>query len=237
MANDYGARGSRRHQWIVFLVAAAGMALIGVSCGGSGGSGGDGDVGIVANVMIEPGTTLLPDVGVSRQLRATAYDANGDPVDVEIAWRSSDTAKVTVDAAGVITSQDTVGSARLTATADGVDSRPARAFLVVPAVNAVFVDDDQIGDLAAVDPDADYALGFQYQATVDGLDQAPTLGDLLIGTGDQPVGGRAIDIVEQGDGVYLVTLELVGLDEMFAELVIDETFDFTSADVESGSSG
>ncbi|MBW1758512.1 MAG: Ig-like domain-containing protein [Deltaproteobacteria bacterium] len=118
MASNYGARLSRPHRLVVFLVAATGMALFSASCGGSGGSGGSGgdggngggDDGIVASVVIEPGTTVLPEVGASRQLRATAYDANGDPVDVEITWSSSDIAKVTVDAAGVITSQDTIGS-------------------------------------------------------------------------------------------------------------------------------
>jgi hypothetical protein len=82
MANQYGARLSHQHRLTVFLVVPTGMALICASCGSSGGSAGSGggaggggaggsggrggDDPTVASVVIEPGTTLLSEVGASR---------------------------------------------------------------------------------------------------------------------------------------------------------------------------
>ena len=208
------------------------LSLLQAACGGGREANGEPPASIV-EVVIEPGATILTGRGDQRQLSAIAYDANGNPITADITWRVDDVSKVSIDATGRITAEDSVGSTRVTATANGIDSEPILVLLAMPAINALLVEDDQVrGSLAAVNPDAPYQLGYRYQLTVTGMNPLPETGDILIGAGDLPIGGRVVDVVPQPDGSQRVVLELVSLDELFTELVIDETIDLSDVEYE-----
>lgn len=56
----------------------------------------------VAYLEIVSPATLTLDVGATLQFAARALDGNGEPVDVEITWRTPDTT-ISVDATGLVT--------------------------------------------------------------------------------------------------------------------------------------
>lgn len=73
-----------------------------------------------SSVTIEGATGILA-VGTSRQLTATAFDANNNPVPSAITWTSSNPTAVQVNSAGVLIAQGP-GSAVITASAGGASS-------------------------------------------------------------------------------------------------------------------
>jgi WD40-like Beta Propeller Repeat len=168
-------------------------------------------------VEISPGTALLTDLGETRKLTAQAFDASGGTVAGSPTWTSSSPESVTVGADGTITAV-AFGSAQVVAEVGGVKSVPAMVIVATPAAGATLVTDEQVKELAAVDEDS-------YEATFEGL--TPVIGDLLVGTGEEPIAGK----VRLVDGAK-VTIDLVPLPELFPSLSIEETIDLSSAPVQ-----
>lgn len=182
----------------------------------------------VAYVVIEPAAALFTHVDDTRSFSATAYDVHGRPLDVEIAWQVADPAVLQLDTTGVATARAPLGSTQVVASAEGVDSAPALAWLATPVAGAVLVDDAQIvGSLDPIDPVDDYDIGWRYRAVLSGL-PLPTVGTVLIGSGEAPLAGRVVSAAAAGDHVEVV-LELVALDELFDAFEIDETIDLRRA--------
>ena len=88
---------------------------------------------VASTVTVSPGTETLTTVGATTQFSAEAVDANGNPIQgVRLLWQSSDQAVATVDTAGLATARG-VGSATITAAAQGL---PGHALLTVEQVLA-----------------------------------------------------------------------------------------------------
>ena len=103
--------------------------------------------------------------------------------------------------------------------------------IATPAAGAVLVDDSQVVDQpAAVDDRAPYGLGYRYTVVLAGV-TPPQVGEIVMSTGEKPVGGRVLDVSTVGSRVTL-TLEVVPLDSMFEELVVRESFDLSRAPIE-----
>jgi hypothetical protein len=182
----------------------------------------------VAYVVIEPAAALFTHVGDARSFSATAFDAQGRPLDVEIDWQVADPSVLHLDAIGIATALVPLGSTQLVATAGGVASAPALAMLAAPVAGAVLVDDAQIvGGLEPVDPVDDFDIGWRYRAILSGL-PLPAVGTVLIGTGEAPLAGRVVSAAPAGDHVEVI-LELVALDALFDAFAIDETIDLRGA--------
>ena len=206
------------------------LSLFLTACGGGGGgaSGAPQDTRI-ASIRIMPGAVMLTRVGEQRALRAQAYNAAGEELDATFTWSTSHPDQVAIDENGMLTAQ-TLGSAEIKATAEGVVSASALALVALPAANARLVADEQIvGDLVPVDNTAPYGLGFQYIATLRGVDR-PDVGEVLLGTGEAPLGGRVMAVSQNGQDV-IVTLEIIPLPEMFDRLALNETIDLSNAPV------
>ena len=206
------------------------LSLFLTACGGGGGgaSGAPQDTRI-ASIRIVPGAVMLTRVGEQRALRAQAYNAAGEELDATFTWSTSHPDQVAIDENGMLTAQ-TFGSAEIKATAEGVVSASALALVALPAANARLVADEQIvGDLVPVDNTAPYGLGFQYIATLRGVDR-PDVGEVLLGTGEAPLGGRVMAVSQNGQDV-IVTLEIIPLPEMFDRLALNETIDLSNAPV------
>ncbi|MDQ4080980.1 MAG: Ig-like domain-containing protein [Gemmatimonadota bacterium] len=93
------------------------MLLALVACEG-GPSGPFNNGGPVARVIIAPDSVALPR-GETMRLEAMLVDASGNELDGrEIRWTSSDTTRVTITSAGMITAAS-AGSSRVTATSEG----------------------------------------------------------------------------------------------------------------------
>lgn len=220
-----------KHTLTIYLIVVLG--LLQAACGGGGRSGGSGTASSqdtrIVSIKITPGSVMLTQVGEQRALQAQAYNAAGEEVDATFSWSSSHPDQVAIDVNGMLTAQ-TLGSAEIKATANGVTSEPALVLMTLPVANARLVADEQIvGDFTPVDSAAPYGLGFQYTVTLRGID-LPQVGEVLLGTGEAPLGGRVAAAKQVGRDVT-VTLEIIPLSEMFDKLALDETIDLNAAPI------
>jgi hypothetical protein len=202
-----------------------------LSCGNSGGPAGPDPTGptgptgptqpaAAVRLEVRPSTVLLTAAGETRALEAVAWDAAGQPTQVQVTWASSDPAAVSVDTAGVATAATALGSAVITASAGGVTSAPVLAVVAEPVAGAVLVDDEQVvAGPEPLSPDDDYGPGWQYRFTLTGLD-VPEPGTLMLATGGAAIAGRVVSASASGSGV-VVTLELVPMPELFERLSMD----------------
>ena len=185
----------------------------------------------VARIIVTPGSLLLTTAGASAELHATVLDASGETVDAAVTWDSSDPSIATVDADGTLTAIGPIGVTQVTAHADGVSSAPVLAVVATPVEGAVLVSDAQVvTDIEPLDPEADVGLGWRYRARLSGI-EPPEVGAAMIGTGEQPIGGRVVTVEADGDDV-LVTLEVVGLDALFTALRVEAAIDLALVDAE-----
>lgn len=178
-------------------------------------------------LVVSPESALLTRAGEAIALRAEVLDQLGRPLAVPVTWRSSAPQFAAVDAAGTVTAGE-VGSARVAAEVGDLVSTTV-IVSARPVPDAVLVADEQVASLPEpVDPLAPYGLGFAYTVLLEGV--APVPGDLLVGTGSLPVGGRVM-AVAPGDPA-LVTLEIVSLETLFSELSVDESYEAGPEDFE-----
>jgi hypothetical protein len=221
----------RRRAWQHALAALL-LPLLLAACGGGGSSAPPEQPAVVARLQITPGSALITGgAGATQQLSAQVFDTNGDALDVPVSWSSSRPDQLAIGAGGLLTAQAAVGSAQITATAGGVSSAPLLALAAVPAPGVVVVDDTNlVGDVVDTDTNAEPSADNTYQVTLAGV-PAPAVGTLMLGRGDKPLAGRVAASTSMG-AQTLVTLQLVPLDELFADLRIDEVIDLSRGEVE-----
>lgn len=201
------------------------LSLFISSCGGGGGGGTTSPA--ISSIQISPGSLLLTEDSQNALLEAHAYDAKGNEIESSFTWFSSNPSVISVDEDGLITRNSGSGSATITAQSDSIISNTAVILAAIPAADAIQVNDDQvIGNFTLVDPDVPWGPGVQYTVTLTGI-TVPEIGAVLVGTGEQPIGGRVVSASTDGSSVQ-VTLEVVGLDELFDELVINESMDLSN---------
>ncbi len=208
------------------------LAMTASGCGNnkssSGGAGVPQDTKI-ARIKIIPGTVMLTEVGETRALQAKAFNAFDEELDAAFTWTSSHPDQIEIDAAGEIIARS-LGSAEIKAVADGVTSQSAIALVTTPVAGALLVTDEQIiEDPAPVDGTTPFGLGFQYKVTLRGI-SPPFVGEILLGTGEAPVGGRVVAVEQAGQNV-VVTLEVIPISEMFDRFVFNETIDLKTAPI------
>jgi hypothetical protein len=188
----------------------------------------------VARIELTPGAVVLTEQGETYQLRAQAYNAAEQAIDADFTWTSADPADVEVGSMGLVEAMVPIGSAQITAEAQGVTSSLAVVTVARPVAGAVFVSDDQVVEDPSFDGEpADFGVGSLIQLTLEGIG-APKVGEILLPKETLSVGGRVANVLETSPGVYLVSLELVPLDEMYEEYAIDETFELSAADAIPG---
>jgi hypothetical protein len=185
--------------------------------------------GEATSLVIAPGALLIAEAGETRQLRAFAVDADGDSTEVAATFSSSDPAVVTVTAAGVATGGASLGSAQVVARSGELVSAPVLALRATPAVGALLVADSQVmGTITPVNASATYAPGWQYRVTLRGA--SPQVGQVVLAAGGAPIGGRVVSVAGAGNDIDVV-LELLALDDMFAELVVSERLSLEAAEL------
>ncbi len=221
-------RTGRRGILALLLLALA----LGLSCGGESttdGTSGD-PVSLIARVEVTPSTALLTELGEATQFTAQAFDAQGNPVVTDFTWTSSHPDQLAVDANGLVTAL-TLGSGSITAEAEGAQSNSATLMSATPVAGAQTVGDDQlVGLIEVVDPGAPFGVGFQFRMTLQGIN-SPSLGDIIVGTGETPLGGRVVAVEPVGADVT-VTLEMIPLSEMFEQILLDEQISMANATID-----
>ena len=223
--------------WFIFcswLVLALGACSSDAGSGDDGSGGVGGDDGPAASpiqrVEITPGSVTFWAEGQGKALSAQVLGIDDEVLEVALSWTSSDSSVVSVDSDGLLTATAALGSATITAEADGVADSVV-ALVVVAQPDTVFVEDENVvGDYTLVDPDAPREPGLLYEVTLTGL-AAPEVGQILLGTEEQPVGGK-VTAVRTENGNLVVTLELLSIDALLVDVRIDETIDLSKVAVE-----
>ena len=168
-------------------------------------------------LVVSPKTALFTAPGETVALRTIVLDQLERPMAAPVSFSSTNEAVAIVTPAGTVTGGD-VGSAQIVAAVGPLETA-VTVFAARPTAGATLVGDAQVASLPEpVDEAAVYGVGFRY--TVELFGTPPTIGDLLVGTGEIPLGGLVVDVV--GAGPALVTLEIRPLEELFTDLVIDE---------------
>lgn len=202
---------------------------------------------------IHPGAFLLPGSGTTQELEVWAFDANGNRTSPgAVTWSSSKSQVLTVSPDGLATALADAGSSHVTVTSGGLVSPPVIGLVATVGAGSLLVDDENVlpapstgaallripADLQApsepnvivpVDINAPYVPGWLYKVYLQGLN--PAVGQLVIGTGESPIGGRVVSTSPYADGVE-VTLSLVPLDELLPGLSIDETLSLAYVPIE-----
>lgn len=187
-------------------------------------------IGEVARLKITPSSILLKGAGEKTRLMAEGWDKDGNYLgSIPADWSSSDEGMIRLSADGEAEAMAALGSAKIMASCNGISAEPALAIIAQPVAGAELVSDEKImSDPEPVDPGATYGVGYRYRVRVD-ASQSLTIGGILLGTGEKPVGGRVVEVIEEG-GERLVTLEIVPLDEMFEKVDIHQTLDLSKAE-------
>ena len=111
---------------------------------------------VTLRVEITPGAKLFTAAGQSSLLTGRVVDESDKVVDLPIAWRSSNNAIVSVDAAGGIGAVASMGSAQIIAEAAGALSDVILVTVADPIDGAFLVEDAQITQFPTpVDPEAE----------------------------------------------------------------------------------
>lgn len=182
---------------------------------------------MVVRVTLSPPSRLLGPNG-SAQLVATAYDTDGNELDVDFEWTSLEPDVVSVSSDGLVTAEVDLGSTQITATAGGITST-ALLYVAEPAPGVVLIDDEHVvSGPTPVDETASFDVGMALQNELSGLDELAT-GTLILGTGGSGIGGR-VTSSSTVDENLLVTWDVVPLAELYASLKIQETLDLRHAD-------
>ncbi len=197
------------------------------ACGGDGDSDGGEDIEAdqtVARIEITPASVLMAGIDETVQLTAVAYNARGEELDTDVSWSSSKPENISLEQlpgnSARLTSAVAAGSTQIEAEVDGVSSSII-ALATTTVANAKIVSDEKIlGKPVAVDPDAEWAVGYRY--TVRLHDMTAEVGDILIASETVPFNGRVIEVEPSGNEL-LVTLETVTIAELFTDLKIHES--------------
>ena len=173
-----------------------------------------------ASLRISPASFLVAGPGATQVLRIEALDAGGKPTTAQVSWVSSNTGVMTVSSTGVAAAA-ALGSTQIIARSGALASPPAVGLVATPATGATLVPDEQIvGGYAVVDTAAAYGPGWRYRVRLEGA--APQVGQVLISTGEKPLGGKVVSVQAAG-ATTEVTLELLPLRNLLPNLSINET--------------
>lgn len=179
----------------------------------------------IARVEVSPTALLLTKAGESQTLSAKVFDDQGKELTSAVVWSTSNPAAASVDANGKVTAISSLGSAQITATAGGVKGSIV-VVMAQPVAGAVLIRDAQIvGEPQPLNPSAAFGVGFEYRVVLQGV-SAPSVGSILLSSGEKPVAGRVVAV--NGSSV---TLEVVPIDAVFAQLNINETINLAEAPV------
>jgi hypothetical protein len=194
--------------------------------------GGDGPTepppgGEAVALVVAPAALLFPAAGEQQQLKAYLVDADGTRTEVTAAFTSSNEAVAAVTAGGLATGGSSIGSARIVATSAGLTSVPVLALRATPVTGTLLVADSQVvGDPSPSDTLAEFGLGWREEVQLRGVAASP--GQIILGTGGAPIGGRIVAVEPGTNGTSLVTYELIALPDLFQALRIQERIPLTT---------
>jgi Tol biopolymer transport system component len=182
------------------------------------------------SVAIEPAAVLLPAVGATHSLAATAHAADGGALTGSTSWTSSDPAVASVDVDGSVHAA-AVGTTLVTATVAGITSDPATVTVALPVPGALLITDGQVVDgPTLVDPASEPAPDSPYEVVLHGI-ASPAPGTIVIGSEGRSIGGRVVSSTADGANVR-VRLVSVPPTELFTDFEFADRVDLAAGPFE-----
>ena len=174
-------------------------------------------------VEITPGAALFTAAGQKRQLAARLLNPQGSPIAAPFQWTSSNPALVKVDASGALETLGNLGSAQITAEADGV-STTIIVVIAQPVARAKLLNDAQIlSDPEPLVPDQPVLIGTQLKVRLAPVaDLVP--GTVLLASESRAVAGKVVSVTSK-DGSLEVVFEALPLGLMFKKYNISGQID------------
>jgi hypothetical protein len=168
----------------------------------------------VAKIVVTPAAILLEKVGASQNLQAQAYDAAGNPINAQLEFSVDNT---NVSLSNTTVTANALGSSQVKVKSGDV-STLVSVQITEPVAGAILVNDVNItGKFRPVDPTATFGVGYQYTFTLTNM-TPPAVGAIMVGTGNNPIGGKVIAVVGND-----VTLEVLPLEEVLPNFRLNET--------------
>lgn len=187
-------------------------------------------VSCLSCLELVPAAAMLRQAGDQQLIEAYRVDASGRRARVRPSWTSSSPGDATVDANGLVTAVSASGSARITATTEGLTSAPALVLMAAPVAGAVLITDAQVvGAVVPTDTTAPFGVGWQYRVRLRNV--RPTPGQIVMTTENAPVGGRVVSVAAAGTDVVDVVLEVVPVNSLFTSVRIKERLPLRNAQV------
>jgi hypothetical protein len=179
----------------------------------------------LSRIEIAPTSVLMTQAGQKHSFQARGFDQRGQPIEAAITWVSSRPEAVTINAAGEASAIIDVGSAQITAQAEGVVSDPVSVIMAEPVSGAILVTDAQvIKNPEPLDPNQPLEPGAQSKLTLSGVAGiAP--GTILLASESKPVAGRVVTAADVGNGQQDVIIEFVPLDQLLRKYSISNQFE------------
>jgi hypothetical protein len=205
------------------------LTIVAGACGRDPAGPGDPPGGGTGTALeIGPSAVLLTAAGATQQLAAFLVDDAGNRTPVSATFTSSHPGTVSVSAGGLLTAVTGLGSSLIVADAEGLSSPPTLVLVAEPAAGALLVGDEQVDGLpVAVDPNAEYAIGWLERVRLK--DVTPTVGQIVLGTGGLPIGGRVTSVSDAGGGTVEIVYALVPISELFAAIAVHESISLANA--------
>jgi hypothetical protein len=174
-------------------------------------------------VVVSPaGLVLRP--GETATLSALVYDQNGQLMTGQVVRWSSGGSAVSIAADGRVTAGSGIDSAQVVAAVGAVTSLPVSAMVAEPAAGARLVpDSDVLVDPAPIDATQTGLPGSRFSVRLAGA--APTVGQIILGSGGKPIAGRVLSSAPASSGGNDVVFATAGLAEIFSQAKIVTRFD------------
>lgn len=179
----------------------------------------------VVRLEISPNALLFTTLGEKQQVKARAFDANGNEVNANITWTSSRPEQVSASANGELEAKVALGASQITAQVGTLTSAPVLVSVAQPVAGVILVTDAQIQSKPTlVNPNAEDDTDNEYEVLISGI-TPPVVGSMLLGSEGTAVGGEVISSVQEGSNLR-VRLKTVAISSLMAKAQIKETIDY-----------
>lgn len=179
-------------------------------------------------IVIVEESALLTQAGQRQRYTVQGYDQFGQPMDATVEWQGTHQSEVYVDPFSGEVEAISIGSTVITAHVGDISSAPVTAIFAQLRANVVAIEDDQVVTTAALIPAPNgdrifYEVGIKFQVTLNQLNAAPGIGQILFNQGKNPFLGRVVESSPASSAdEFILTMEVIGLDDLFEKLEIDE---------------
>lgn len=192
-------------------------------------------VAVARSVQITPNAVTFTGAAQAQPITVRVLNSAGREIPgAPFALTSSNPDQVAVSQDGLVRSMSTLGSAVIVATSGALVSNPASATIIGTLPNTAMVRDDQVLIGPALIAGETGNVGSKHKITVRS-DLPLEIGQIILGSGGQPIAGKILSIQRDPQNASLVTYETLPLTQLVRDLSVSLSFPPTQGDTVVGS--